>query len=40
LLRLLCEAEIELVVVGMIAAVLLGVPATTQDLEHRRRGED
>jgi hypothetical protein len=42
LLRLLYEAEIEFVVVGMTAAVLLGVPTTTQDLDvvHRRTNEN
>lgn len=38
LLRALCDAEVEFIVVGMTAAVLLGVPATTLDLDivHRR----
>lgn len=38
LVRLLVEANIEFIVVGMSAAVFLGVPATTLDLDivHRR----
>lgn len=38
LVRLLVEANVEFVVVGMSAAVFLGVPATTLDLDivHRR----
>ena len=38
LVRLLVEAKIEFIVVGMSAAVFLGVPATTIDLDivHRR----
>jgi hypothetical protein len=42
LLRLLVESSIEFIVVGMSAAVLLGVPATTQDLDivHRRTADN
>jgi hypothetical protein len=42
LLRLLVEEGIEFIVVGMTAAVLQGVPATTQDLDivHRRTPEN
>ena len=42
LLRLLCAANVEFIVVGMTAAVLLGVPTTTQDLDivHRRTDEN
>ena len=38
LVRLLVEAKVEFIVVGMSAAVFLGVPATTLDLDivHRR----
>lgn len=37
LVRLLVEAKIEFIVVGMSAAVLLGVPTTTDlDIVHRR----
>lgn len=42
LLHSLVEAEIEFIVVGMTAGVLLGVPAVTQDLDivHRRSTEN
>lgn len=42
LVRLLVEAKIEFIVVGMSAAVLLGVPATTLDLDvvHRRTSDN
>ena len=41
-LRLLVEAEVEFVVVGMGAGILQGVPATTLDLDivHRRTPEN
>lgn len=41
-LRLLGEAEVEFVVVGMAAGILQGVPATTLDLDivHRRTAEN
>ncbi|MDX2094207.1 MAG: hypothetical protein SFX73_40625 [Kofleriaceae bacterium] len=42
LVRLLVEANVEFIVVGMSAAVFLGVPATTLDLDivHRRTPEN
>lgn len=42
LIRLLVERKVEFIVVGMSAAVLLGVPATTLDLDivHRRTPEN
>ena len=42
LVQLLVEANVEFIVVGMSAAVFLGVPATTQDLDvvHRRTREN
>lgn len=42
LVRLMVEAKIEFIVVGMSAAVFLGVPATTQDLDvvHRRTSDN
>jgi predicted nucleotidyltransferase len=42
MLRLLNDAGIEFIVVGMTAAVLLGVPTTTQDLDivHRRTADN
>jgi hypothetical protein len=42
LLRLLTDADVEFLVVGMSAAVLQGVPATTLDLDivHRRTPEN
>jgi hypothetical protein len=42
LVRLLVEANIDFIVVGMSAAVFLGVPATTLDLDivHRRTPEN
>lgn len=42
LVRLLVESDVEFIVVGMSAAVLLGVPATTLDLDivHRRTPEN
>jgi hypothetical protein len=42
LLALLCEAGVEFIVVGGAAAVLQGVPVTTQDLDivHRRTPEN
>ena len=42
LVRLLVEGEVEFIVVGMSAAVFLGVPATTLDLDivHRRSSDN
>jgi hypothetical protein len=42
LVRLLVDARIEFIVVGMSAAVFLGVPATTLDLDivHRRTADN
>ena len=40
LLRLLHTADVEFIVVGMTAAVLLGVPTTTQDLDIVHRQTD
>ena len=42
LLAMLCDAGVEFIVVGGAAAVLQGVPVTTQDLDivHRRTPEN